>query len=81
MVDRALNKGQLGMQPVSVYRGPIGLIMLGVVIWTMVLAGGVLLYDYRAGQVNWLKPLIIVICSALFLTLWSLALRRVRVPE
>jgi hypothetical protein len=69
------------MQPVSVYRGPIGLIMLGVVIWTIVLAGGVLLYDYREGQVNWLKPLIIVVCSSLFLTLWALALRRVKVPE
>jgi hypothetical protein len=69
------------MQPSNIYRGPIGMIMLGVVLWTVVLAGGVLLYDYRAGQINWLKPFIIVVSSMLFLGLWSLALRRVQTSD
>lgn len=69
------------MQPNNIYRGPIGMIMLGVVIWTVVLAGGVVLYDYRAEKVNLLKPFIIVVSSMLFLGLWSLALSRVKARE
>lgn len=63
---------------VPTWRGPIGWIMLAILVWALVLAGGVLLYDYRSGQVNWWKPTIIVTAAWLFVCVWLVALRQRR---
>ncbi len=50
-------------------------IMGAIALWGVVLAGGVVLYDYRAGAMNSWKPVTIVVCVAGFLGLfrWTMA--------
>jgi hypothetical protein len=50
-------------------------IMGAIALWGAVLAGGVVLYDYRAGAMNSWKPVTIVVCVAGFLGLfrWTMA--------
>ncbi len=57
-------------------------IMAAIAAWGVVLAGGVVLYDYRAGAVNIWKPLTIVVCVAGFLSLfrWTMARSARRSP-
>lgn len=57
---------------------PIYLLMLGIAAWALILAGGVVWYDYAVGAINWWKPTIIVVATALFLGIWGIALRTQR---
>ena len=52
----------------------LNFIRAGILIWGVVLAGGVMWYDYYQGAVNLWKPTIIVIGVVLFVAGWSLAL-------
>lgn len=58
-------------------------IMAAIAAWGVVLAGGVVLYDYRAGALNLWKPLTIVVCVAGFLGLfrWTMARSARRTPH
>lgn len=61
-------------------------IQAGILIWGVVLAVGVVWYDYVHAGVNLWKPAIILAGVALFLVFWSLALaqrqrRRVKSEE
>jgi hypothetical protein len=58
-------------------------IMGAIAGWGIVLAAGVVLYDYRAGAVNLGKPLTIVLCVAAFLGLfrWTMARGSRRPPS
>lgn len=51
-------------------------IMGAIAGWGIVLAAGVVLYDYRAGAVNLGKPLTIVLCVAAFLGLFRWTMSR-----
>lgn len=55
---------------------PLRWIMLAIFGWGVVLSVGVVWYDYRAGHVQWLKPLIILLMVAGFLACWQVAVRR-----
>jgi hypothetical protein len=56
--------------------------MAGIGVWGVVLAGGVLLYDGRAGAVNVWKAVTIIVCVAGFLGLfrWTMARSARRSP-
>lgn len=49
-------------------------IQAGILIWGVVLAAGVVWYDYDRGGVNLWKPAIIIAGVVIFLAAWSLAL-------
>ncbi|MFO0905627.1 MAG: hypothetical protein U0939_21635 [Pirellulales bacterium] len=63
-------------QRMPVEGAPLRWLMSAILAWGVVLAGGVVWYDYVAGRIIWWKPLIIVVCSLAFLALWRLAIMR-----
>lgn len=68
--------GEAATQRLQDPRPVLAWIMGGIAAWGMVLAGGVLWYDYEAGTVNFWKPLTIVVCIAAFLGLFRWTMSR-----
>ena len=67
--------GEAASERTPVTGSPIGWIMRGIFGWGVILALGVLWYDYDAGQVNLWKPLLIIVIDSLFVAGWLLAIR------
>jgi len=68
--------GEAATERTTVRGEPLRWIMLGILAWGIVLAAGVVWYDYEAGRVNVWKPIVILVAVAGFLAFWSYAIRR-----
>lgn len=56
-------------------QNPIAWLMLAILAWSVILASGVLLYDYWNSQINVVKPIVIVVTTLAMIGAWSVALR------
>jgi hypothetical protein len=68
--------GEAATQRLQDPRPVLAWIMAAIATWGLVLAGGVVWYDYDAGTLNFWKPLTIVICVAGFLGLFRWTMSR-----
>ncbi len=51
-------------------------LMIVILLWGLIAAIGIVRYDYLHDQLNFIKPLIVVLCTFVVLGGWELALRR-----
>ena len=68
--------GEAATQRLQDPRPVLAWIMAAIATWGLVLAGGVVWYDYDAGTLNFWKPLTVVICVAGFLGLFRWTMSR-----
>ncbi len=68
--------GEAATERTGVRGEPLRWIMGAILAWGIVLAAGVVWYDYDAGRVNAWKPIVILAAVSCFLALWSYAIRR-----
>ena len=68
--------GEAATERTPVRGEPLRWIMRGILAWGIVLAAGVVWYDYDAGRVNAWKPIVILAAVTGFLLLWTYAIRR-----
>lgn len=59
---------------------PLVWIQLGILAWGVVLAFGVSWYDHLHGGFKLQRPLVVLVCTLLFLGGWKLALRSRKIP-
>ena len=59
---------------------PLLWIQLGILTWGIVLAFGVSWYDHLHGGIKLQRPLVVLVCTLLFLGGWKLALRGRNTP-